>query len=215
MPLLQGLMLGASICGSLGPQSVFVLRQGIRGEAALLVALICTLVDFAMIAGAVAGAEALIVLLPQVESTATWGTALFVLAYGCFSLAAAVRHRASLDLSPTTTALGAPAFVVVAALALSLLNPQVYLEMVLLVGGFGLQFPMTERIIFAIGVALVSPLWFFGLAAGGRRLSRLLARPAASLAIDVTSSFVMIGLSLAIIGSESRAGGSCLHRPGV
>ena len=203
MPLLQGFMLGASICGSLGPQSVFVLRQGIRGEAALLVALICTLVDFAMIAGAVVGAEALIGLLPQVESAATWGTALFVLTYGCFSLAAAIRHRASLDFSLTTTALGAPASVVAAALALSLLNPQVYLEMGLMVGGFGLQFPMTERIIFAIGVALVSPFWFFGLAAGGRHLSRLLARPTASFAIDVTSSFVMIGLALLIIGSES------------
>ena len=202
MPLLQGFMLGASLCGSLGPQSVFVLRQGIRGEAALRVALICTLVDFAMIAAAVAGADGLIVFVPNAARIAAWVTAGFVLAYGCFSFAAAVCGRIPLELSPASVALRTPAVVLAATLALSLLNPQVYLEMIVMVGGVGLQFPTGERLLFAVGVALVSPLWFFGLAFGGKRLARLLAHPSASWTIDLTAGVVMVAVALAIIVSE-------------
>ena len=57
MPLVQGLILGASLCCSIGPEFFLVFRQGIRGEAAFLVALLCTVVDFALIAIAIVGAE--------------------------------------------------------------------------------------------------------------------------------------------------------------
>jgi L-lysine exporter family protein LysE/ArgO len=91
---------------------------------------------------------------------------------------------------------------IVVALALSLLNPQVYLEMIVLVGGMALSFPPAERTLFAIGVAFVSPLWFFGLVIGGRRLSRLFARPQALVALDVTTGLAMLALAGAIVVGE-------------
>jgi L-lysine exporter family protein LysE/ArgO len=87
-------------------------------------------------------------------------------------------------------------------LALSLLNPQVYLEMVVLVGGLALQFPSGERVLFATGVALVSPLWFFGLVAGGRRLGPLFARPRALSALDTAGGLVMLALAATIAVGE-------------
>ena len=86
MPLLQGILLGAGICGSLGPQSVFVLRQGIRGDAAFAVAIVCTLADILLISAAVAGADAFILLIPKAANVAAWGTAAFALAYGYLAL---------------------------------------------------------------------------------------------------------------------------------
>lgn len=75
MPLVQGLILGASFCCTVGPQSLFVLRQGVRGEAALLAALLCTLSDFGLIAVAVMGADAVAGAVPDAEGIATWAAA--------------------------------------------------------------------------------------------------------------------------------------------
>jgi L-lysine exporter family protein LysE/ArgO len=200
IPLLQGIVLGAGICCTLGPQSVFVLRQGIHGKAALGVAAICTLADCLLIGIAAAGAGAIILLLPQAASIGLFGSAAFIATFGAVAIVAAFRPRpanksALSEDKPRTSAL-------TAALALSLLNPQVYVEMVALVGAIALQFPPMERILFVIGVGLVSPVWFFGLAVGGRQLSRFLNRPRALLAIDLTTGLVMIGLAASIVIGE-------------
>jgi L-lysine exporter family protein LysE/ArgO len=200
VPLLQGIVLGASICASLGPQSVFVLRQGIHGDTAFGVAMICTFADFLLIAAAAAGADAISRSLPQAASVGAWGGATIAAAFGCFALAGALRHRPAMVRAPAGSAIHAQAIVV--ALALSLLNPQVYLEMIVLVGGMALSFPPAERTLFAFGVAVVSPLWFFGLVIGGRRLSRFFARPQALVALDITTGLAMVALAAAIIAGE-------------
>ena len=203
MPLVQGLILGASLCCSVGPQSLFVLRQGIRGEAALLVALICTLVDFALIAIALVGAEAIVAVLPNAEGIATCAAGGFVLAYACFTLAAAARKTGNAP-GPAKEA-AALAAIVIATLALSLLNPQVYLEVVVMVGLVGLHFPTGERWLFGIGVALVSPLWFFGLAYCGGRIAPLVGRPSLLRTLDVAMGLAMLGLAVAILWAEVAA----------
>ena len=202
LPLFQGFILGVSICGSIGPQSLFVLRQGIRGEAAFLVALICILVDFAMIAIAIAGAERVVARFPDAESIATWGAALFIFAYACLSLATAARTPSFATVNMKRRELSASAAIVVMTLAVSLLNPQVYIEIMVLVGVVGLHFPSGDRWLFGIGVALVSPLWFFGLVLGGRRIAPLFARPAVCRAAGILTGLAMIALSLVIVGGD-------------
>ncbi len=202
LPLFQGFILGASICGSIGPQSLFVLRQGIRGEAACLVAAICILVDFAMIAGALAGAEKIVARFPDAADIASWGAAAFIFAYACLSLATAARRPYCATVNMKRHVLGASAAAVVMTLALSLLNPQVYLEMMVMVGVVGLQFASSDRLLFGIGVALVSPLWFFGLALGGRRIAPWFARPEVCRAADLLTGLAMIVLALVIVGGD-------------
>jgi L-lysine exporter family protein LysE/ArgO len=202
LPLLQGFVLGASICGSIGPQSLFVLRQGIHGEAAFLAATICTFVDFAMIAAAIAGAETIVATFPDAGNVASWGAAAFILAYALLSLATAARRPACATVNMRSRVLSATAAIVAMTLALSLLNPQVYLEMMVMVGVVGLHLPEDDRWLFAIGVALVSPLWFFGLALGGRRLAPLFARPDVSRVADMLAGLAMIVLALVIVGGD-------------
>jgi L-lysine exporter family protein LysE/ArgO len=74
--------------------------------------------------------------------------------------------------------------------------------MVALVGGIALRFPAPERMLFAIGVALVSPLWFFGLIFGGRRLAKLFSWPPGRKALDVGVGLLMMALAGAIISRE-------------
>ena len=78
----------------------------------------------------------------------------------------------------------------------------IHLEMVVLVGGIALRFPPAERILFTVGVALVSPLWFFGLVVSGRRLSRLFVRPQASAALDIAAGITMLALAATIVIDE-------------
>jgi L-lysine exporter family protein LysE/ArgO len=179
-----------------------VLRQGIRGDAALAVAFICTIVDVLLIAGAVAGADVFASASPAATRIATWTSAIFALAYGFLALATATRPTLHLvEIHPDL-----PAWPLSAAFALSFLNPQVYIEMLFLVGGASLQFAPLDRPVFGLGVALVSPLWFFGLACGGRRCARFFVRPLPRVMLDVASGVFMLGLATLIITRELGAG---------
>jgi L-lysine exporter family protein LysE/ArgO len=198
LPLLHGLIFGAGLCLTVGPQSLFIVRQGIRGNAPFLAALICVLVDFALIWAAVAGAHSIVAWLPEVERFAVWGAAVFMVSCACPVILAAIRTPVG------AAAIGIPAGQTVAsvaamALALSLLNPQVYLEVLLGVGIVGLHFADGERWLFGLGVALISPVWFFGLALGGRRLARAFAQPGLARAFDGVSGVIMIALAAAIL----------------
>ena len=195
--LIQGLLMGAGICLTLGPQSLYVLRQGIRGDGALITAAICTAADFILIAAAAAGASALVMSFPEAMRLGIWGGAIFTLAFGTLTLAAAFRPAASVEPS------NVPSRCVGAALALSFLNPQVYFEMVAMVGGVSLQFDPADRTLFALGVGLISPLWFFGLAICGRRCAGLFASRRAQILLDTITGTLMLGLAAAIIAGET------------
>ena len=194
--LLQGVLVGTGICFTLGPQSVLVLRQGIRGESAFRIAAICTASDLLLIAAAAAGANAIVMTFPDAARYGIWGGAVFTLAFGCLALASAFRPRPAEVRKPACTHL------ITAALALSLLNPQVYFEMVAIVGGMALQFEPADRTAFALGVGLISPLWFFGLALGGRRLSQVFRCTRAQCALDAFAGLVMLALATGILAGE-------------
>lgn len=206
MALLQGFILGTSLCASLGPQSLFVLRQGMRGEAAFRVALICTLADFALIAAAIVGAETLVDVAPGLDRIVSWTAVIFILGYVCFTLFEASRRPVkAVEEDGGPRAIRTVATVTVAALALSLLNPQVYMEVMVTVGLVSQSFPSEERWLFGLGFAAVSPIWFFGLVLGGRKIAPLFARRKVWRAVDFATGFAMIVLALAIIGREFGA----------
>jgi L-lysine exporter family protein LysE/ArgO len=193
--LFQGVALGVSLCCTLGPQSVFVLRQGLRGKAAFEVATICSLADLALIVAGAVGFGALLSAFPSLAKSASWGSALFIFGYGVKLLADAALAGggpARSDAGRTRTC------AVATAVALSVLNPQVYLEMVGVVGSVALRFADTDRAIFALGVMLVSPLWFFGLAMGGQRLAARMDSQRVARAIDLTTAVVMLALGAAL-----------------
>lgn len=199
--LLQGIALGVSLCFTLGPQSLFVLRQGMRGAQALQVATICSLSDAAMVLAGATGFGALLAAFPSVTTVAGWGSAALVVAYGGMQLTGALlRVRERTDVPPP--AIRGASCAIAPAVAFSLLNPQVYLEMVGVVGSVAIRFAEAERAAFTLGVMLVSPLWFFGLALAGRRLVALMRCRRAALALDLATGSLMLGLGAAMALAE-------------
>jgi L-lysine exporter family protein LysE/ArgO len=82
-------------------------------------------------------------------------------------------------------------------LAFTYLNPHVYLDTVLLLGGLANQQP--ARWAFAAGAMVGSAVWFTGLGVGARRLAPLLARPVTWRVLDGLIAATMAALAVRLL----------------
>ncbi len=173
-PLFAGFMLGLSLILVIGAQNAFVLRLGLRGEHVLAVVLTCALSDAVLIAAGVAGFAQVSAIMPWAEPIMRYAGAAFLIVYGARSFRSAFAADASLQVSgtATTTLQGA----LLTCLALTWLNPHVYLDTVVLIGSISTQFD-EGRGLFALGAMLASFSFFFSLGYGARLLRPLFARP--------------------------------------
>lgn len=210
-----GVGLGASVIIAIGAQNAFVLRQGIRRNHVLAVVATCVLCDWALIAGGAAGFGALIGAFPLVTRVAAWAGAAFLVAYGAMALRSAFKPAAVIaEESAAADSAGAEASAatristvrstVIATLAVSLLNPHVYLDTVVLLGGLAAQYAAPMRLWFALGAMLASALWFFGLGFGARFLAPLFERPAAWRVLDVAVGAVMWWIASGLVLAQLR-----------
>jgi L-lysine exporter family protein LysE/ArgO len=196
-PLLLGFMASFTLIAAIGAQNAFVLRQGIRREHVLPVVALCTVSDIALIAAGIAGVGAVINAHPAAVDIAKIGGALFLFGYG---LLAARRAWRPSTLTPSEAAPARLAGVLVTCLALTFLNPHVYLDTVVLLGTLANEH-RDERWLFGIGAVTASAVWFFSLGLGARRLTGLFAKPMTWRILDGLIAATMIGLGAAMIAS--------------
>src|SRR5687767_9136281 len=194
LAVLSGLGFGLSLIIAIGAQNAFVLRQGLRGEHVVLVVMVCAISDALLIALGVAGAGALLRQAPGVVDVVRIGGAAFLLGY---ALLAARRAWRPVALHAAPAGSSGVRAVLTAALALTWLNPHVYLDTVVLLGSVAAAHG-DARWWFGLGAAGGSVLWFAGLGFGARLLRRPFARPAAWRVLDGAVALVMaaIGVSL-------------------
>lgn len=196
----SGFALGASLIMAIGAQNAFVLRQGLQRQHVFAVAAICAVIDATLISLGAGGFGAVVSSHPTITAVAAWGGVAFLAVYGGRSFLAAL-HPGSLDSRATPaekrdTSLGA---VVSATLAVSLLNPHVYLDTVVLLGSVAAQYPAGVRIFFALGAMSASFVWFFSLAYGARLLAPLFARPIAWRVLDVLVGCIMWWIAISLV----------------
>src|SRR4051794_21295651 len=195
----SGLALGLGLIVAIGAQNAFVLRQGLRLEHVAGVVAVCAASDLALIAAGVLGAGAALSRLPWLVPAVSLGGAAFLVGYGVLAARRALRPGALLP-----SAGGAPAGLAVTlatCLALTWLNPHVYLDTVVLLGSMSSTYG-EHRWAFAAGAGLGSLAWFTGLGYGARLLRPVFARPAAWRVLDGAIAVVMValGVSLAVRG---------------
>ncbi|MEV0015087.1 LysE/ArgO family amino acid transporter [Streptomyces tendae] len=186
---------GLSLIVAIGAQNAFVLRQGVRRDAVLAVVGICALSDALLIALGVGGVGAVVVAWPGALTAVGWIGGAFLLCYG--ALAARRAFRPSGALRADGDAAGSRRRAVLTCLALTWLNPHVYLDTVFLLGSVAAdRGPL--RWTFGLGAAVASLVWFAALGFGARHLGRFLARPAAWRVLDglVAATMIVLGLSL-------------------
>ena len=195
---IAGFSLGFSLILAIGAQNAFVLRQGLRREHVLATVLVCAISDAALIAAGVAGFGALAQAVPGLEWVMRVFGAAFLAFYGARALRAAWKGGAALDTGGE--ARHSLRGVLLTVLALTWLNPHVYLDTVVLLGSVSAQYP--SRLDFAAGATLASFAFFFSLGYGARLLAPLFARPAAWRALDL-----VVGLTMWAIAASLLAGG--------
>lgn len=188
--LIYGLVTGLGLIVAIGAQNVFVLRQGIARRHVFAVASTAALCDAALIVVGVAGVGSAVAASPFLARLAAVGGALFLTVYGFLSLRSALRGQV-VRLEDIGSAVTSTRAAVGAVMAVSLLNPHVYLDTVVLLGGIGGQLAGADRLSFAVGAVAASVLWFFGLAYGARALAPLFRRPAATRVLDLLVAAVM------------------------
>ena len=183
----------AMLIMAIGAQNAFVLRQGLRREHVLPVVALCALSDAVLLQAGVWGMGGVLLARPEWGQWMRWAGALFLLAYALQAGARALRPGQLL-----VTA-GGPGnslrSTVLTLLALTWLNPHVYLDTVLLIGSIGARHEGALKWIFVLGAACASLTWFALLAWAGRRLQGLFARPRAWRLLDGLTGAMMLVLA--------------------
>ena len=213
LSVLAGLGLGLSLIVAIGAQNVFVLRQGIRREHVLAVVIICAVSDAVLIIAGVAGLGYVISAAPWLVVVARWAGAVFLLVYGLLAARRAWRgtgealrvesEEEAVPLGPgatlTRTRTRTPlAPVILTVLALTWLNPHVYLDTVLMLGSIAATHG-EERWLFAAGAVAASLLWFAALGFGARYLGRWLRTPLSWRILDAVIAVVMIAIAVSLV----------------
>jgi L-lysine exporter family protein LysE/ArgO len=189
-PLVQGFSLGASLIIAIGSQNTFVLCQGLRREYVFVICTLCFLCDALLILLGVGGFGTLVASSPTLMLIARWGGAVFLIIYGLRSFFAAFTGEA-LRIDDAQSAAPGLTWAVATTLALTLLNPHVYLDTIVLLGSIAGQFPERERAAFAVGAICASMVWFYALGYGSRLLAPLFNQPIAWRILDVAIGGVM------------------------
>ncbi|HEX6705126.1 MAG TPA: LysE/ArgO family amino acid transporter [Albitalea sp.] len=193
----QGWLMTAGLIVAIGAQNALVLRQGLARAHVGPVVLLCTLSDWLLIALGVFGLGAWIQSSPLALELFRFGGAAFLLLYGVRAGLRACRTPA--DTMVAGVGAGSLPATLGTTLALTYLNPHVYLDTVVLLGSVGAQQPGAARSAFALGAGLASLMWFATLGYGAAAASRLLQRPAAWRAIDAGVAAVMFAVALQLL----------------
>lgn len=192
---LNGLVIAAGLIIALGAQNAFVLAQSLRREHHLPVALLCVLCDALLVAAGVFGLATLLAQNPVLLGIARWGGAAFLLFYGAQAALRACKPK-GLEQNERNGPRSRRA-VLLAALAVTLLNPHVYLDTVLLIGSLGAQQSVPGA--YTLGAASASLLWFFSLALGAAWLAPWLSRPNTWRLIDLAVALMMFSIAWQLI----------------
>jgi L-lysine exporter family protein LysE/ArgO len=188
LAFISGFLISISLILALGPQNVFVMRQGLLRSHVFAACLVCSISDALLIGAGVLGVG---LFLSEMEELTIWmsiGASIFLIVYGCLRIKSALNPKGlevgdneSQDLWPT----------ILAGLAFTYLNPHVYVDTLFLIGGASSSYAGDEKLMFGIGAATASFVFFFSLGYGAKRLSPILNNPESWKIIDLFIAGVM------------------------
>lgn len=200
--IVSGFSLSAGLIIAIGAQNAFVLRQGLKRRHVFATAAVCILSDISLFTIGAVGFGTLVNQVPALKTLASWGGAIFVLAYGALSFRSALR-REVVDIEAAGQAATTLRDTVLTALAVSLLNPHAILDTIVLVGGIAGQYPWEERVFFTAGAMLASFTWFTSLAYGAGLLAPIFRHSLAWRVLDGVVALIMWAIGFSLIAANT------------
>lgn len=193
---LIGIGTGLALIAAIGAQNAFVLRRGLRGEYVPMIVAICAGSDAVLICLGVSGIGSVVRMWPAAITVITWFGAAFLLGYGVLAARRALNPD-SMTVESGSGGRSTVRAVALTCLALTWLNPHVYLDTMLLLGSAANSYG-PQRWLFAAGAVLASVLWFAALGFGARLFSGLFTRRSAWRVLDglVAGTMATLGVTM-------------------
>lgn len=192
-----GFLLGGSLIIAIGSQNAYVLKQGLLRSHVFIICLVCALSDALLITIGTTGIGKIIENYPDWLKAITWFGAAYLFIFGIMSFRAALSNQ-TLHAATENTSQNFNV-IISTVLALTFLNPHVYLDTVLLIGSIASPYTSSARIYFTLGAISASFIWFFALGYGARLLIPLFSKPSAWKILNTLIGIVMWGIAYSLL----------------
>ena len=189
--IIPGLLAGLSLIIAIGAQNAFVIRQGLTKKFVLLTVLICAISDALLIALGASGLGALIKSNKNILEFVRWFGVAYLLWFAFKSAKSALKKEV---LNSAGEASADRKSVILTVLALTFLNPHVYLDTVILLGSISNQFG-SDKWFFVIGAMLASLIWFSAIGFGAKSASKFMSRPIFWKILDSIIAAIMLSIA--------------------
>lgn len=201
--LVEGFLVSFGLIVAIGPQNAYVLRQGLKRRFVAQVATVCFLSDFTLITLGVMGVGRFVAENGLLSQIVGWGGVVFLTWFALHTLSNALRpgviDSATMEAAAGPARGGGRRTVLLHALAFTWLNPHVYLDTLVLIGGVSVKFTQDmDRLAFVAGAGAASALWFYGLAFGAARAAPLFRRRIVWRLLDLFIFMIMAGVAIAL-----------------
>ena len=192
--LIPGFLTGLSLIVAIGAQNAYVIRQGLLRSHVLLVVIVCSFSDTLLIVLGTGGLGELVKANENLLAVIRWLGVAYLAWFGIRSLRSAFKENRLLASGATETSWKKTLATV---LALTYLNPHVYLDTVIFVGSLANQFT-SDRWYFATGASLASLLWFTSIGFGAKAASTIMSKPIFWRIFDTCVAFIMFSIAFTL-----------------
>jgi L-lysine exporter family protein LysE/ArgO len=196
--ILPGFLTGFSLIVAIGAQNAFILRQGLTRRYVFLIVTICALSDALLISLGTFGLGALIQAIPHLLDIIRWLGVAYLVWFGSTAVRKALMTNSLTVADETQVSLKKTLLL---TLGFTFLNPHVYLDTVILVGGVANQFG-ENKWFFALGAIAASLTWFFSLGLAASKLAVVMAKPIFWKILDIFIAAVMFSLAINLAAGE-------------
>jgi len=192
--LIPGFLTGLSLIVAIGAQNAFVIRQGLLRSHVLLVVIVCSVSDALLIVLGTGGLGKIVQSNPNLLTFIRWFGVVYLTWFGIKSLRSAFKEN---QLLATGQAEISWKRILTTVLALTYLNPHVYLDTLIFVGSIANQFD-GDKWFFALGASLASVVWFSTIGFGARAASHLMSKPIFWRILDISIALIMFSIALTL-----------------
>ena len=192
--LITGLFTGLSLIVAIGAQNAFVIKQGLLRSHVTLVVFVCAISDALLIIVGTGGLGRIIQSKPDLLNVIRWFGVIYLTWFGIKSVRAAFRNE---TLTASDKSAESWKKVLVTVLAMTYLNPHVYLDTVIFVGSLANQFE-SQRWYFALGACIASGVWFSVIGYGARSASHLMSKPIFWRILESVIAAIMFTLAITL-----------------
>ncbi|QEY26397.1 LysE/ArgO family amino acid transporter [Neisseria zalophi] len=197
-PFFNGLMISSGLIIAIGAQNAFVLKKGLLKQHIGAIVLTCWLCDVFLISCGVFGVSALLSDSPKISALLALAGGIFLLVYGLMNLKRAWQGGGHMSIQAGQSQPSSIIKSIAATLAITLLNPHVYIDTVVLIGGYANHLNQHDKFLFLIGALLASGVWFFSLGYGARLLLPLFQRERVWQILDTAIAVMMFYLAFGL-----------------